>query len=155
MRLPYNGRETYLNLPLEEKRKKCIELNIIKDKDFEIIDTKKYVEDNLSIFPVDEEELNARNTEEYLRWQIAVFKRDCYKCQICGSNKNLNAHHLESFSKYIDLRYVIENGITLCEKHHGIKYPGSFHNVYGTRNFTKDDFYEYKNNQIKERLING
>jgi hypothetical protein len=152
MHLPYNGREQYLNLSLEEKRKKCIELNLLCESDFKIVENEDYIKNSLSNLPLDDDELNLRNTEEYLLWQKEVFKRDKYKCVICGSNKNLNAHHLDSFAKYPDLRYVLDNGVTLCEKHHDIKCKNSFHNVYGTRNFTKDDFFMYKNNQTKERL---
>jgi hypothetical protein len=158
MRLPYNGRETYLGLPLDKKKAKCIELNIVKNKDFETntITTDDYIKNNLSNLPLDldEEKINLRDTNEYPLWQKEVFKRDNYKCIICGSNKNLNAHHLDSFSRYPDLRYIVENGVTLCEKHHDTKFKGSFHNVYGTRSFTKDDFIVYKNNQIREKLIN-
>jgi predicted restriction endonuclease len=154
--LPYTGRETYLNLPLDEKRKKCIELNIIKDSDFKLISNDEYIKNNLSNLLLDDEDFNLRDTEEYLLWQKEVFKRDGYKCQICGSNKKINAHHLDSFSRYPDLRYIIDNGITLCDEHHNTKCDGSFHNIYGTRSFTKDDFIIYKNNKIRElKTING
>jgi transposase-like protein len=59
----------------------------------------------------------ARNNSEYDAWRIAVFERDHYTCQDCGDNRghNLNAHHKISFAKDKTLRYVVDNGITLCE----------------------------------------
>jgi hypothetical protein len=33
--------------------------------------------------------LRIRNTIEYLKWRIAILKRDTFKCQVCSaSNKN-------------------------------------------------------------------
>lgn len=60
------------------------------------------------------------STSEYQQWRKAVYERDNYTCQKCGDNKggNLNAHHIKSFVDYPRLRYVVSNGITLCEKCH-------------------------------------
>jgi len=58
------------------------------------------------------------NSITYKNWQKEVFRRDNYKCQICGdtkkSNKIIHAHHIKSFAKYPKLRLDIDNGITLC-----------------------------------------
>jgi len=58
------------------------------------------------------------NSIPYKEWQKAVFKRDDYKCQICGDTKKekkiLHAHHIKSFAKYPELRLELDNGITLC-----------------------------------------
>jgi hypothetical protein len=86
----------------------------------------------------------ARNNTYYKEWQRKVFKRDNYTCQCCGKRGgNLNAHHLYNFSEYEDLRYEITNGITLCESCHLINYPNSFHFIYGERNNTPEQIYEY------------
>lgn len=61
-----------------------------------------------------------RATVEYADWRMAVFSRDNYTCQICGDNRggNLQAHHLKSFSRYVELRFEVSNGQTLCRECH-------------------------------------
>ncbi len=39
-------------------------------------------------------------------------------CYLCEARKELEAHHLKSFIQYPDLRFDINNGITLCKKCH-------------------------------------
>jgi 5-methylcytosine-specific restriction endonuclease McrA len=46
-----------------------------------------------------------------------VINRD-RTCRICETDKNLEAHHIKSFKEFLELRYDINNGITLCEKCH-------------------------------------
>lgn len=61
----------------------------------------------------------ARNCEQYKEWRTSVFTRDGFTCQICGKvGGKLNAHHIKHFATHIDLRYCVDNGITLCEKCH-------------------------------------
>lgn len=86
------------------------------------------------------ENLKIRASPEYKFWRSSVFKRDDYSCVVCTSNKNIRAHHLESFGLYPDLRLLIENGVTLCEKCHI-----NFHSLYGNVYFSSDDFYIFKN----------
>mgnify|MGYP001576636482 CR=1 FL=1 len=64
-----------------------------------------------------------RNSFESKEWNQKVKTRDGYKCRIgnkdcCGK---LEAHHILSWSKYPELRYNINNGITLCRFHHPLK----------------------------------
>lgn len=60
-----------------------------------------------------------RNSKEMAFWRSDVFERDkftCQKCFIIGGE--LNAHHIKSFAKYSELRFDINNGITLCRACH-------------------------------------
>lgn len=52
-------------------------------------------------------------------WSVAVKSKAGYRCEYeqCGSNYALNSHHLFS-RRFLSTRYLIENGICLCVKHH-------------------------------------
>ena len=60
-----------------------------------------------------------RHSSAYIEWRTAVYRRDGWTCQMCGYHgKRLIAHHLQKFSDHPELRYVVENGQTLCRPCH-------------------------------------
>ena len=50
--------------------------------------------------------------------QKTIFERDNYTCQMCGSKKDLQVDHIQSWAKYIELRFDINNCRTLCSSCH-------------------------------------
>lgn len=58
----------------------------------------------------------------YYPWQIAVFERDNFTCQHCGYQNThgdfLNAHHIQRWNDAPDLRFDVDNGLTLCRDCH-------------------------------------
>lgn len=61
------------------------------------------------------------NDKNYQNFRRAVRNRDgCCKWPLCGSKRKLQVHHILTWAKFPLLRYDINNGITLCKKHHKI-----------------------------------
>lgn len=63
-----------------------------------------------------------RNRAPAKKWSKQVRLRDGI-CQCCGAFNNLHAHHIKRWKDYPELRYDLNNGVTLChschEKAHG------------------------------------
>ena len=61
-----------------------------------------------------------RNDSAYQVWRLEVYKRDNYKCKMNNQDCSgrIIAHHILGWSKFPELRYQINNGITLCQAHH-------------------------------------
>ncbi len=88
---------------------------------------------------ITEENIRIRRSIEYRLWREAVFARDGWTCQKCGARKGgLNAHHIFNFADYPELRFALDNGITLCRKCHI-----EFHKKYGEKNNTKGQLEEF------------
>lgn len=56
----------------------------------------------------------------YKEWMLEVKNRDGWKCKISNIDckGHLEAHHILTWREYPELRYDINNGITLCQAHH-------------------------------------
>ena len=61
-----------------------------------------------------------RNNPNDKHWKYSVYKRDNFKCRLLDDNccGRLEAHHIKGWTKFPELRYKINNGITLCHAHH-------------------------------------
>lgn len=57
---------------------------------------------------------------QYIYWAKQVKERDYWQCKIKNSDcsGHLESHHILSWRNYPELRYDINNGITLCHFHH-------------------------------------
>ena len=67
-------------------------------------------------------------SRDYQKWRNAVFKRDKYMCKLCGCNGYMEAHHIKSFTYFPELRFDIDNGLTLCKKCHRL-----IHKTFGAK----------------------
>lgn len=61
----------------------------------------------------------ARHSAELRAWRLAVYRRDGFRCQDCGTKGELHAHHVKYWSTHPELRFEVSNGKTLCVDCHG------------------------------------
>jgi len=65
------------------------------------------------------ENMKIRLSSKMQEWRKEVLKRDDYTCRMCnqrGGDKEVD--HIKPFAVYIDLRFDLENGRTLCKPCH-------------------------------------
>lgn len=89
-----------------------------------------------------EDRLRRRDLRAIKEWRRAVFERDSFTCVLCGvRGGRLHAHHLDSFAEHRDRRFAVDNGVTLCVRHHK-----EFHFTRGGERVscTRDDFDRYQ-----------
>ena len=64
-------------------------------------------------------DIYSRWSFKYKIWRKSVFERDSYACQVCRKvGCYLVGHHIKSWVYYPELRFDVNNGITLCEDCH-------------------------------------
>lgn len=85
----------------------------------------------------DEERATNRDVFENVQWRRSVYERDAFVCQRCGSahGSNLVAHHLNGWADFPEQRFVLDNGVTLCDSCHL-----RFHRTYGFGHNTKEQY---------------
>lgn len=78
--------------------------------------SRRHIKDRTKIVQKEKKHLNGL----YKEWMSLVKKRDAYKCKINNSDCSgrLESHHILDWKNYPELRYEINNGITLCHAHH-------------------------------------
>ncbi len=78
----------------------------------------KWIKDRTKLSSISSQ--GERRTSIYFNWRKQVWTRDNFKCKIANSDCNgkIEAHHILSWSEHVELRYDINNGITLCHAHH-------------------------------------
>lgn len=79
---------------------------------------------------------------EYRLWREAIFARDNWTCQKTGiKGGKLVVHHIQNFAQFPELRFAIDNGITLSKEAHR-----EFHKKYGNKNNTAKQIEEFISN---------
>ena len=67
------------------------------------------------------ENYKLRRGQQFKKWRKAVFARDNWTCWICVlRGSEIHPHHLKRFANYPKLRFIINNGLTLCKECHKI-----------------------------------
>lgn len=76
----------------------------------------KWVSDRTKLVQSEKKHLDGR----YREWMRAVKNRDGWKCKISNGDCSgrLEAHHILVWRSHPELRYEVNNGITLCCYHH-------------------------------------
>ncbi len=59
-------------------------------------------------------------------WRAAVFARDGWRCQQCGTEGSLHAHHISPWAEDEAARFDVDNGVTLCIDCHGVIHGRDF-----------------------------
>ena len=113
----------------EEEAKKCGKHNIGRKHSLEEIEKRaKKSREYWSIHATGRERRSSLNR----KWAKAVYDRDGNKCQNCGTNQKLNAHHIVPWKEDEDLRFELSNGITYCAScHHSIEKKGKISGMKG------------------------
>lgn len=76
----------------------------------------KYIKNRENLRRDEKKHLDGR----YREWMKAVKNRDGWKCKIANDSCSgrLEAHHILPWKSYPELRYEVNNGISLCCAHH-------------------------------------
>ncbi len=63
-----------------------------------------------------------KQTPEYKLWRANIYRRDRWKCKICGNKDKIEAHHIQPIRSHPMQMFEHENGITLCMGCHRLIY---------------------------------
>ena len=62
---------------------------------------------------------------DLIKWKSYIKVRDNFTCQKCSSRCKIQAHHILPWQNYLNHRFNIHNGISLCKDCH-MEYHGLF-----------------------------
>lgn len=101
---------SHKGVPLSLNHRKNIGLALKGEKNYQ------WVADRSLLVKSEKKHLDGR----YREWMRAVKNRDNWTCRIADANCNgrLEAHHILRWSIHPELRYEVNNGISLCAFHH-------------------------------------
>lgn len=100
----------------------------------------------------DKERIRGRQYREIRRWKREVRQLDDNTCQCCENKNKIVTHHIINFTKNIDFRHDIRNGIVLCQECHL-----EFHHIHSKKNNNGEQLLAFildKNNELDVGRIN-
>lgn len=108
MSLAHMGNKSNTGRKLTEEHKKNVSLSLQKEKHWNWQGGITKINHQL------------RNLQPAKEWNSKIKERDEYNCRIRNKDckGKLEAHHILPWSKFPELRYKLNNGITLCRFHH-------------------------------------
>lgn len=109
----------YINSP-ETRKRLSLALKDLPRPGSQGINHYRWISDRTTLKISDNKGLDQR----YREWSRSVKNRDKWECRIINKDCNgrLESHHILNWIDYPELRYEINNGITLCRAHHPIKW---------------------------------
>lgn len=71
------------------------------------------------------------HSQALTKWRRAVFRRDNHICRLCRvRGGKIQAHHIQTWSTCEELRFDVDNGVTLCKDCHlHIVHQGAWRNA--------------------------
>jgi len=70
--------------------------------------------------PLTRKKIDGKQSNRTKEWCKAVKERDNYECQYCKSKEKLHAHHIKKWKEHRELRFNLNNGLTLCSSCHAV-----------------------------------
>ncbi|MFQ3578585.1 MAG: HNH endonuclease signature motif containing protein [Bacteroidales bacterium] len=100
--------------------------------------------------------MNREYDKRYKQWLASVKKRDNYRCRMpyCKNTKKLQVHHIQKWSDREDLRFDINNGITLCRYCHSKIWGQEEYYSYLFINILKKDRLYYNRKKYEQKRKN-
>ena len=89
-------------------------------RDLRKINVKRGKNSNLWTGGVSSINRRIRASADFKNWRTKIFERDNYTCQYCKKRGGieLHPHHIKPFAYYPELRFRVQNGVTLCKNCH-------------------------------------